>query len=57
MRLYMRFLAMHVKRRMAYKKSIFMSVAGRFLISFTVFLWLWFLLDRFETIGGYNLGE
>ena len=57
MGLYMKFLAMHVKRRMAYKKSFFMSVAGRFLISFTVFLWLWFLLDRFETIGGYNLGE
>ena len=57
MRLYMKFMAMHLKSAMAYKKSFFLSVAGRFLTSFTVFLWLWFLLERFDTILGYTLGE
>ena len=57
MRLYFKFFAMHLKSRMAYKKSFFMSALGQFLISFTIFLWMWFLLERFETIAGYTLAE
>jgi len=57
MKLYFKFFAMHLKSRMAYKKSFFFSVVGQFLTSFTAFLVLYFLLDRFEYVRGYTLGE
>jgi len=57
MKLYFRFFAMHLKCRMAYKKSFFFSVVGQFLTSFSAFLVVFFLLDRFETVKGYTLSE
>lgn len=57
MRLYLRFVAMHLKRRMAYRKSFFLSLFGQFMVCLTSFAGLWFLLDRFETVGSYTLGE
>ena len=57
MRLYMKFFAMHLKRTMAYKRSFIFSVIGQFLASFTSFLAIVFLLDRFENVRGYTFGE
>lgn len=57
MKLYLHFLSMHLKSRMAYKKSFFMSVAGQFLTSFSAFLAMFFLMNRFETVRGYTLNE
>lgn len=57
MRLYFKFFAIHLKSRMAYKKSFFFSIVGQFLTSFTAFLTIWFLLDRFESVRGYTISE
>lgn len=57
MKLYLKFFAMHLKSRMAYKKSFFFAVIGQFLTSFSAFVVIWFLLDRFETVRGYTIGE
>jgi len=57
MRLYLRFFAMHLKSRMAYKKSFFFNVIGQFLASFTGFLSIWFLFDRFNVVKGYTVSE
>ena len=57
MKLYFQFFAMHLKSRMAYKKSFFFSVIGQFLTSFTAFLSLYFLLNRFQSVKGYTMGE
>lgn len=57
MKLYFKFFAMHLKSRMAYKKSFFLAAAGQFLSSFTAFLVVFFLLERFDTVKGYTLGE
>lgn len=57
MKLYFAFFAMHLKSRMAYKKSFFFSVIGQFLTSFTAFLGVWFLLERFQTVQGYTIEE
>jgi len=48
---------MHLKSRMAYKKSFFFSIVGQFISTFTAFLTVYFLLDRFQSIRGYTLGE
>ena len=57
MRLYLKFFAMHLKRRMAYRRSFVFSIIGQFLVSFTSFLAIVFLLDRFGNVKGYTLGE
>lgn len=57
MKLYLKFFAMHLKSRMAYKKSFFFAVTGQFLTSFSAFMVVFFLLDRFEMVKDYTLGE
>ena len=57
MKLYLKFFSMHLKSRMAYKKSFFFSVIGQFLTSFTAFLAIWFLFERFNEVKGYTISE
>ena len=57
MKLYFKFFSMHLKSRMAYKKSFFFTIAGQFLTSFTSFLVIWFLFDRFNEVKGYTISE
>lgn len=56
-KLYFRFLAVHMKSAMAYKASFFLTCLGQMLISLNVYLGVVFLLDRFGTVGGYALPE
>ena len=57
MKLYFKFFSMHLKSRMAYKKSFFMSIVGQFLFAFSAFLTMYFLLLRFDSINGYTMDE
>lgn len=57
MRLYLKFVSMHLKRSMAYRESFFMTMFGQFLVSFTSLVGMWFLLSRFDSVRGYTLGE
>lgn len=57
MKLYLRFLAMHLKSRMAYKGSFFFYLFGQFLSAFASFAALYFLLDRFGDVRGYTLSD
>lgn len=56
-KLYFKFLAVHVKSAMAYKTSFFLTCLGQMLISLNVYLGVVFLLDRFGMVGGYALPE
>lgn len=57
MKLYLRFLAMHLKTSMAYPSAFFLSALGRMLETVSVMLGVVFLMDRFESVGGYTLPE
>lgn len=57
MKLYFKFFSMHLKSRMAYKKSFMFSILGQFLTSFTSFLVVWFLFERFNEVKGYTISE
>ena len=57
MRLYLRFLAIHVKSAMTYKTSFFLSCLGHLFIALNCFLGVTFLLNRFGDIGGYTLPQ
>lgn len=57
MRLYIKFAAMHLKSRMAYRKSFFLYTFGQFFGAFSSFAALYFLLDRFGQVNGYTLAD
>ena len=57
MRLYMKFFALHLKRAMAYRRSFWFGTIGQFIMSFTAWLGMRFLLGRFGDVKGYTLAE
>ena len=46
MKQYLHFISMHLKSRMAYKKSFFFSVVGQFLAAFAAVVTIWFCSAR-----------
>jgi len=57
MKLYFKFLSIHLRSAMTYRASFFLSCLGQLLITTNVFLSVVFLLDRFDSIGGYSLPQ
>lgn len=57
MKLYGKFLAMHMKSSMAYKSSFFMACIGQLLIGVNLFLGVWFMMDRFGSVQGYTMAQ
>lgn len=57
MRLYLRYFAIHLKSQMQYKTSFFLTALGQFLTSFTAFLGVYFLFDRFHEVEGFSYPE
>lgn len=54
LRLYFRFLEVHVESMMQHKLSFFMTTIGQFLVSFNVFLGVYFMMDRFHKVKGFT---
>ncbi len=57
MKLYLKFIAIQLKSQMQYKASFFMTAVGQFLISFSAFLGVYFMLSRFHSVKGFELPE
>lgn len=57
MKLYARFLCMLFKSQMQYRASFVMLALGQFLVSFTAFLGIRFLFDRFHAVQGFSYEE
>ena len=57
MKLYFGYFSMLLKQQMQYKTSFFTTVLGQFLVSFTDFLGVYFLLSRFHSVNGFSLSE
>lgn len=57
MRLYIKFLGLHLKEAMQYKISFLLIALGQFLVSFNVYLGVLFLFSRFHQIKGYSFSE
>lgn len=56
-RLYGHYISINVKSAMQYKTSFFLTVLGQFLVSFNVFLGIYFMFRRFRTVGGFGYSE
>ena len=57
MKLYIHFLSIHLRGAMTYRLSFCLSCLGYLLTTMNVFFGVVFLLDRFQSIGGYTLPQ
>ena len=57
MKLYLHFLSLHLRSGMQYKKSFIMGMNGTFLVSFTAFLSIYFLFQRFHSVEGFSFSQ
>ena len=58
MRLYWKYLLIHIKSQMQYKVSFFLLMLGSFLgVSFFTLLGIWFMMSRFHTVEGFTFPE
>lgn len=55
--LYKRYLSMLIKEQLQYKASFVMMLIGQFLVSFGVYLGMYFMFNRFEQVDGYSFSE
>ena len=57
MKLYFKFMSIHLRSAMTYRWSFLFSCLGHLLITTNVFFSVVFLLDRFDSVGGYTLPQ
>lgn len=56
-KLYMHYMSINVRCMMQYKTSFFLSAIGQFLVSFNVFLGIFFMFQRFSKVDGFTYSE
>ena len=57
MKLYLHYVAIHIKSVMQYKTSFVLSIIGQFLVSFNVFLGILFMFSRFSQVEGFTYSQ
>ena len=57
MRLYFKYLRMLVRSQLEYRESFIMTLLGQFLVSFSAFLGIYFIIMRFNTVRDYTFPE
>lgn len=57
MKLYFRFFSIHIRSVIQYKVSLLLTTLGQFLVSFNVFLGIYFMFQRFHQVKGYDYSE
>ena len=57
MRLYFKYFQIHLKSQMQYRTSFLLLTLGQFVTSFSAFLSVFFLMDRFHAIDGFSFSE
>lgn len=56
-RLYFHYVSINIRCMMQYKTSFFLSAMGQFLVSFTAFLGIYFMFQRFSKVEGFTYNE
>ncbi len=57
MKLYKRYLLLHIQTELEYKTSFLLTAIGQFLVSCNVFIGIYFMFQRFSTVKGYSFEE
>lgn len=56
-KLYLHYISINVRSMMQYKASFFLTAMGQFLVSFNVFLGVFFMFQRFSNVKGFTYSE
>lgn len=56
-RLYLHYVSINIRCMMQYKTSFFLSALGQFLVSFNVFLGIFFMFQRFHQVDGFTYSQ
>lgn len=56
-RLYKHYMSINIRSAMQYKASFWLMVIGQFLVSFNVFLGIFFMFQRFSAVKGFTYSE
>ena len=57
MKLYTKYVAIHLKSQMQYRASFLLTLLGQFLVAFTTLLGPYFMMNRFQQVDGFTLQE
>ena len=57
MKLYIRYFSVHFRSLMQYKASFFMTLVGQFIMAFTGYFTVWFLMSRYRQVQGFDFRE
>ena len=57
MKLYKTYFGLHVKSLLEFRLSFLLTTLGQFLVSFNVFLGVYFMFARFQTVEGFTFEE
>ncbi len=57
MKLYLKYFKMNLCLQMQYKTSFILTIIGQFLTSFSVFLEIYFMMNRFYSVSGFSYEE
>lgn len=55
--LYKKYIDIQVRSMMQYKTSFFLTVIGQFLVSFNVFLGIYFMFQKFHSVEGFTYSQ
>lgn len=56
-KLYFKYFSIHLRSIMQYKMSFFLTLLGQVATSFTMFLGIYFLMNRFNEVKGFTMNE
>lgn len=56
-KLYLHYVSINVRSMMQYKTSFFLTALGQFMVSFNVFLGIFFMFMRFSSVEGFSYSE
>jgi ABC-2 type transport system permease protein len=57
MKLYLKFLSIHLRSAMQYKVSFLLTTVGQFLTAFSLYLGIYFMFERFHAVEGFAYQE
>lgn len=57
LKLYIHYVSVNIRCMMQYKASFFLSAIGQFLVSFNVFLGIFFMFQRFSKVEGFTYSQ
>ena len=57
MKLYLKYLSIHIRSQMQYKTSFYLTMLGQFLTSFSMFLSIYFMFSRFQSVEIFTYSQ